>query len=122
MSVIRDARREVRTKKTAIPLKQVIAGFSPARKKQIKARAGELIVEKMALRDIRKSRALAQEQITKSLGGKQVYVSRLESRSDVKVSTLRDDVHSLAGELQLKMTFPEGTKASVKGGVKAAAR
>jgi hypothetical protein len=44
--------------KTAIPLKQVIAGFSPARKKHIKARAGELIAEEMALRDIRKSRAL----------------------------------------------------------------
>ena len=43
--------------KTAIPLKQVIAGFSSARKKHIKARAGELIAEEMALRDIRKSRA-----------------------------------------------------------------
>jgi DNA-directed RNA polymerase specialized sigma subunit len=68
--------------KTAIPLKQVIAGFSTARKKHIKARAGELIAEEMALRDIRKSRALTQEQVAKRLGGKQVYVSRLEHRAD----------------------------------------
>jgi transcriptional regulator with XRE-family HTH domain len=100
----------------------VIAGFSPARKKHIKARAGEVIAEEMALRDIRKSRAFTQEQVAKRLGGKQVYVSRLESRSDVKVSTLREYVHALGGELQLMVTFPEGTKASIKGGVKAAAR
>jgi Helix-turn-helix domain len=89
-------------------LKQVIAGLSPARKKHIKARAGELIAEEMALRDIRKSRALA-----KRLGGKQVYVSRLESRSDVKVSTLRDYVHALGGELQLMVTFPEGVRVKI---------
>jgi Helix-turn-helix domain len=108
--------------KTAIPLKQVIAGFSPLRKKHIKARAGELIAEEMALRDIRKSRALTQEQVAKRLGGKQVYVSRLESRSDVKVSTLRDYVHALGGELQLMVTFPEGAKTDIKGAVKTETR
>ncbi len=101
--------------KTAIPLKRVIAGFSPARKKQIKARASELIAEEMMLRDIRKSRALTQEQVAKRLGGKQVYVSRLESRSDVKVSTLREYIQALGGELQLMVTFPEEEKAKVKG-------
>ena len=63
-----------------------------------------------------------QEQVAKRLGGKQVYVSGLESRSDVKVSTLRDYVHALGGELQLMVTFPEGAMASIKGGVKTAAR
>jgi DNA-binding XRE family transcriptional regulator len=105
--------------KTAISLKQVIAGFSPTRKKHIRARAGELIAEEMALRDIRKSRALTQEQVAKRLGGKQVYVSRLESRSDVKVSTLRDYVRALGGELQLMVTFPEVPTAKVKPAGKA---
>jgi Helix-turn-helix domain len=100
--------------KTTIPLKQVIAGFSPARQKHIKARAGELIAEEMALSDIRKSRALTQEHVAKRLGGKQVYVSRFESRSDVKVSSLRDYVHALGGELQLMVTFPEVEKTSIK--------
>ena len=106
--------------KTAISLRQAIAGFSPTRKKQIKTRTKELIAEEMALRDIRKSRALTQEQVAKRLGGKQVYVSRLESRSDVKVSTLREYVRALGGELQLMVTFPEGVKTSIKGAVKAA--
>jgi DNA-binding XRE family transcriptional regulator len=108
--------------KTAIPVKQVLDIFSPARRKQIKARAKELIAEEMALRDIRKSRALTQEQVAKRLGGKQVYVSRLESRSDVKVSTLRDYVHALGGELQLMVTFPEGTEVNIKSGLKMAGR
>jgi hypothetical protein len=100
--------------KTAVPLKQVVAGFSPARKKRIKARAKELIAEEMALRDLRKSRALTQEQVARRLGGRQVYVSRLESRSDVKLSTLRDYVQALGGELQLMVTFPEGTTAKIR--------
>ena len=100
--------------KTAVPFKDVIAGFAPARQKRIKARAKELIAGEMALRDIRKSRALTQDQVAKRLGGKQVYVSRLESRSDVKVSTLRDYVHALGGELQLMVTFPGGVKAKIK--------
>jgi hypothetical protein len=108
--------------KTAIPLKQVIAGFSPARRKHIKTRAKELIAEEMALRDIRKSRALTQEQVAKRLGGKQVYVSRLESRSDVKVSTLRDYVRALGGELQMMVTFPGGDTARIKGEKKSVAR
>ena len=108
--------------KTAITLKQVIAGFSPARKKHIKTRAKELIAEEMALRDIRKSRALTQEQVAKRLGGKQVYVSRLESRSDVKVSTLREYVRALGGELQMMVTFPEEAATKIKSNSKVAAR
>ena len=99
---------------TAVPLKKVITGFSSERRKHIKARAKELIAEELALRDIRKSRALTQEQVAKRLGGKQVYVSRLESRSDVKVSTLREYVHAIGGELQLMVTFPGGTKTKIK--------
>jgi len=100
--------------KKPVPYEKVFAKFPPEMQRRIKARAKELIAEEMALRDIRKSRALTQEQVAKRLGGKQVYVSRLESRSDVKVSTLRDYVHALGGELQLMVTFPEGAKAKVK--------
>ena len=100
--------------KSGVPLKKVIAEFSPTRRKNIKARAKELVAEELALRDIRKSRALTQEQVAKRLGGKQVYVSRMENRSDVKISTLREYVHAIGGELQLMVTFPSGAKAKIK--------
>jgi hypothetical protein len=54
-------------------------------------------------------------QVAKRLGGKQVYVSRLESRDDVKVSTLRGYVKAPGGELQLPVTFPEGGKVEIAG-------
>jgi hypothetical protein len=69
----------------------------------------------MALSDIRKSRAFSPEQVAERLGGKQVYVYRHESRSDVKVSTLRDYVNALGGELQVMVTFPEGAKTKIRG-------
>jgi Helix-turn-helix domain len=100
--------------KKPVPYEKVFARLPAARKKRIKVRASELIAEEVALRDIRKSRALTQEQVAKRLGGKQVYVSRLESRSDVKVSTLREYVKALGGELQLLVTFPDGSKAAMK--------
>ena len=78
--------------KKPISYEKVIAKFPVGRRKKIASRAKELIAGEAALRDIRKSRSLSQEQVAKRLGGKQVYVSRLESRSDVKVSTLRDYV------------------------------
>ena len=94
--------------KKPVSAKKVIAGFSPARQKRIKARADELIASEMALSDIRRARFLTQEQVAKKLGGKQVYVSRLESRNDVKISTLRQFVKAMGGDLQLLVTFPEG--------------
>ena len=97
----------------------MIAGFSVERRSKIAARAKELIAGEMALGDIRKSRALTQEQIAKRLGGKQVYVSRLESRDDVKVSTLSAYVKALGGELQLLVTFPDGGKVEIAGRRKA---
>jgi hypothetical protein len=35
-----------------------------------------------------------------------VYVSRLERRADMKLSTLREYVRALGGDLQLMVTFP----------------
>lgn len=100
--------------KKPVPYEKVFAKFPPEMQRRVKARAKELIAEEMALRDLRKSRALTQEQVAKRLGGKQVYVSRLESRSDAKVSTLRDYVRAIGGELQLMVTFPGGAKAKIK--------
>ena len=92
----------------AIPADDVTATFSPERKARIAARAAELIAEEMALQDIRKARRVTQEQMAERLGGKQVYISRLERRSDAKLSTLRSYVRALGGDLHLMVTFPDG--------------
>jgi hypothetical protein len=92
---------------------EVVARFPAARRKAIRARAAELIAEEVALKDLRKGKRVTQEQLAKRLGGRQVYVSRLESRTDMKLSTLRDCVTALGGELQLVVTFPEGDAVRV---------
>lgn len=97
-----------------IPTDEVTAAFSPQRRARVDARAAELIAEEYALRDLRRAEHVTQEQVAERLGGRQVYVSRLEKRADMKLSTLRDYVRAIGGELQLMVTFPEGRTVRLK--------
>jgi hypothetical protein len=98
----------------AVPAEDVLADLPPDRQMRIKARGAELIAEEVALRDLRRARKITQEQLAERLGGRQVYVSRLERRADMKVSTLRDYVEAIGGELQLMVTFPEAASVRLK--------
>ena len=102
------------TKYRAVPSDEVIASLPPERQARIKARAAALIAEEMALRDLRRARRVTQEQVAEQLGGRQVYVSRFEKRADMKLSTLRDYVRAIGGDLQLMVTFPEGETVRIK--------
>ena len=93
----------------------LLEGLPPERRRKIRARGAELIAEAHALRDLRKSRRLTQSEVAEQLGGRQVYVSRLEKRSDMKLSTLRDYARALGGELQVMVTFPEGETVQLGG-------
>jgi transcriptional regulator with XRE-family HTH domain len=93
--------------KTSVPYEKIFATFPPARQRKIKKRAAELIAEELTLRDLRKAKHLTQEEVARRLSGRQVYVSRLERRADMKLSTLRDYVRALGGDLQLMVTFPD---------------
>ena len=92
----------------------VLARFPPARRAKIKARAAEIVAEELALSDLRKSKEMTQEEEAERLGGRQVYVSRLERRSDMKLSTLRDYIKAIGGQLQLMVTFPKGEAVRLK--------
>jgi transcriptional regulator with XRE-family HTH domain len=59
------------------------------------------------LRDLRKAKRMTQEEVALRLRGRQVYVSRLEKRADMKLSTLREHIRALGGDLELIVTFPE---------------
>ena len=98
----------MKTKYRPVPYEEVLAKQSPESQARIKARSAELIAEYFALRDLRRARKVTQEEVAKRLGGRQVYVSRLERRADMKLSTLKDYVEALGGDLQLMVTFPEG--------------
>jgi hypothetical protein len=98
----------------AVSVDEVIASLPKERQERIKARAAALIAEEMALRDLRRARRVTQEQVAERLNGRQVYVSRFEKRADMKLSTLRDYVRAIGGDLQLIVTFPEGETVRIK--------
>ena len=97
-----------------IPVDETMARLPAERQARIKARAKEIVAEELALRDLRKLRHVTQEEVAKRLGGRQVYLSRLEHRADMKLSTLKSYVEAIGGELQLMVTFPEGTAVQLK--------
>jgi hypothetical protein len=100
--------------KTSVPYEKLFATFPPDRQRKIKDRAAELIAEEFTLRDLRKAKQITQEEVARRLKGRQVYVSRLERRADMKLSTLREYVRALGGDLHLMVTFPGDAPVSLR--------
>src|SRR5437588_10800717 len=68
----------------------------------------------MALQHVRKALDLTQEQMAKLLGIGQDSVSRIESRSDMLISTLQSYIEAMGGSLKVIAEFPDG-KAVLSG-------
>jgi hypothetical protein len=98
----------------AVPVDEIVATLPLERRERVQARAAALMAEEIALRDLRRARRVTQEQVAERLHGRQVYVSRFEKRADMKLSTLRDYVRAIGGDLQLIVTFPEGGAVRIK--------
>ncbi|VAX09562.1 hypothetical protein MNBD_GAMMA26-350 [hydrothermal vent metagenome] len=77
------------------------------RRAKVAARADELIAEEMTIRDLRKALDLTQERMSELLGVGQDSISRLESRSDMLLSTLRSYINAMGGSLDLIIHFPD---------------
>lgn len=94
---------------------QLLADLSPQRRKRVEARAAQLIAEEQSLRDLRQARQLTQQHMAKRLGVRQHSISRLEQRSDMLLSTLRDYVGKMGGELVLTVHFPDRDPVRITG-------
>ncbi|HEY1159714.1 MAG TPA: XRE family transcriptional regulator [Terracidiphilus sp.] len=62
----------------------------------------------MTLYQLREARNLTQVSLAKVLNVNQGAVSRMEKRTDMYVSTLRNFIQAMGGQLQVKAVFPEG--------------
>lgn len=87
-------------------LNQVIADLPEGERARIETRARELIAEEMSLRQLRKAIGKTQTVVAKRLKIGQDAVSKIETRGDMYVSTLRDFIEAMGGELQLVAQFP----------------
>ena len=94
---------------------ELMAELSPERRVSVEARTAELIAEEKSLRDLRQARQLTQQHMAKKLGVRQHSISRLEQRSDMLLSTLRDYVGKMGGELVLTARFPDRDPVRIKG-------
>lgn len=61
----------------------------------------------LALAELRQSRHITQVQLADTLGISQGNVSRVETRSDVYLSTLRSYIEALGGQLEIAAVFPD---------------
>jgi hypothetical protein len=96
-------------------LNDKMAELSEARRRKVEARAAELAAEEMSLRDLRRAHRLTQARVGKALKIGQDGVSRLEQRSDLLISTLRNYVEAMGGDLQLIARFPDRPAVAVTG-------
>jgi transcriptional regulator with XRE-family HTH domain len=94
---------------------ELMSELNSERRKRVEARAAELIAEEKSLRDLRQAHHMTQQRMAKKLGVKQHSISRLEQRSDMLLSTLRDYIGKMGGELVLTARFPDREPVRIKG-------
>jgi transcriptional regulator with XRE-family HTH domain len=85
---------------------QLRGAMSTERRARNEAKALALLAA-MDLSELRNARQVTQEELAERLEVAQSNVSRLERRRDVLVSTLREVVEALGGELHLVAVFPD---------------
>jgi len=99
----------------ATSLDRKLNNLPKQRRQKIRARAEQLIAEEMSLRDLRLAHQLTQEKMAELLQIRQENVSRLEKRSDLLLSTLREFVKAMGGELHLVAEFPDRPPVILSG-------
>ena len=96
-------------------LRDKMAGLPARRRARIKARAQKLIAEETSLQALRKAHQKTQEKVATTLGIGQDSVSRLEQRSDMLLSTLREYVAAIGGSVRLLVEFKGKPAIELKG-------
>ena len=93
----------------------IIRKLTPRQRKKVEARAAQLIAEEMTLRQLRQACRLTQQKVAKSLRIGQEGVSKIERRSDLLISTLREYVQAMGGQLSLVVEFPDREPVVLSG-------
>jgi DNA-binding XRE family transcriptional regulator len=90
-------------------LTEVIDSLSPEMHQKIEIGTKDLIleVEAIQLKQLRERWGISQQELAKILNVSQPAVSKVENQPDVILSTLRQYVESLGGNLEILATFPD---------------
>jgi DNA-binding XRE family transcriptional regulator len=82
--------------------------MSPLARAKAEAKA-KVMMREMVLQDLRQACHLSQERLAELLHTKQSSISKIEHRTDMYISTLRDYVEAMGGELEITAHFPDVT-------------
>lgn len=96
-------------------LDQVMQGLPRARRQRVEQRGAELIAQQMTLQELRKELNLTQETMAGLLHMKQGNVSKVEKRTDMLLSTLREYVEAMGGTLELVARLPGRAPVRLEG-------
>lgn len=80
---------------------------SAATRRRAAGRARQLLAE-LLLSEMRMLAGRSQRELAEALGIKQPSLSKLESQSDMQISTLQRIVEALGGQVQVLARFPKG--------------
>ena len=87
--------------------KNLLTQMSPERRDRNEARAQEILKE-INLRELRQAFALTQQQLAATLKINQAAISKMESQSDMYLSTLRRFLEAMGAHLIIVAQFPDG--------------
>lgn len=87
--------------------RELLERMPPERRAAIKEGADKLRAE-MALDELREALKLTQESLAESLHVRQATISKMERRSDMLISTLRKIIEAMGGDLEIRVTLPDG--------------
>lgn len=90
-------------------LTEMTNSLSPELRQRIETGTKELIleVESLRLKQLRERWGISQQELAKILNVSQPAVSKLENQPDLMLSTLRQYIESLGGNLEIIATFPD---------------
>jgi transcriptional regulator with XRE-family HTH domain len=90
----------------AKPFKKLVQKMPAASRARVTKRK-QALIEEMALQELRQALSLTQTQLAESLKINQAAVSKIESQSDMYVSTLRRVLEAMGARLQIVAEFPD---------------
>ena len=82
------------------------ATMTPEQQARSAATAEGMLVQ-LQLAELRQARSKTQVEVAQAMDTQQAAVSKLERREDMYLSTLREYVEALGGELKLVASFPD---------------
>ncbi|MDR0480856.1 MAG: helix-turn-helix domain-containing protein, partial [Gallionellaceae bacterium] len=83
------------------------AKMPPASRARSDALYHQLVAE-MPLHELRQAKAMSQVSLSESLHVNQAAISKMERRADMYISTLRNYIRAMGGDLEIIARFPDG--------------